>query len=77
MFYSIGKPVVASVGGQQRAVIVIGEGYATMSSIHEVTGHACIVAFDAGNVVRVAKIMRDKFPEVLRREVDYYVKRFG
>jgi len=63
MFYSIGKPVVASVGGQQRAVIVIGEGYATMSSIHEVTGHACIVAFDAGNVVRVAKIMREKFPE--------------
>lgn len=63
MFYSIGKPVLTEVRGVQCLVIIIGEGYATMASIHEVTGHACIVAFDAGNVVRVAKIIREKFPE--------------
>lgn len=42
--------------------ICIAEGYATAASIHEVTGLACAVAFDARNLEFVAKSLRDKFP---------------
>lgn len=62
-FYSFGKPLTVHLSGQDRKVIIIGEGYATMASIHEVTGHACIAAFDAGNLVTVGKVIREKFPE--------------
>lgn len=63
MFYSIGKPVTMDVRGTQRAVILIGEGYATMATAHEMTGHAVIVAFDAGNLPTVGKVLRARFPE--------------
>lgn len=58
MFYSIGKP--QTVDGKQ--VIIICEGYATGASLHEATDHAVIVAFDAPNLIAVAKIIREKFP---------------
>lgn len=60
-FYSIGKPV--KVDG--KLVIVICEGYATGASIHEATGHAVIVAFDAGNLLPVARAIRQRFPDAL------------
>lgn len=60
LFYSIGKPVAGHDG---RPVIVIGEGYATMATVHECTGHACIAAFDAGNVKPVAIQIRQRFPD--------------
>lgn len=63
LFYSFGKPQLADVGGQQRKVILIGEGYATLASAHEATGHASIVAFDAGNLLAVAKAIRAAFPD--------------
>lgn len=63
MFYSFGKPVVADVQGQQRQVILVGEGYATLASAHAATGHACIVAFHAGNVPKVARVLRERFPD--------------
>lgn len=40
-FHFMGKPGDA---------LVIAEGYATAASIHEATGHAVAVAFDAGNL---------------------------
>ncbi len=43
--------------------IVIAEGYATGASIYEATGHTVIVAFDAGNLAHVAKIIREKCPD--------------
>ena len=61
-FYSFGKPVTVDVQGEQRAVILVGEGYATLASAHAATGHACIVAFDAGNVPKVARVLRARFP---------------
>lgn len=61
-FYSFGKPVAVDVQGEQRAVILVGEGYATLASAHAATGHACIVAFDAGNVPKVARVLRARFP---------------
>ena len=64
-FYSFGKPVSIEHDGRQRAVIMIGEGYATVASAHEVTGHAGIVAFDAGNILPVARVIRARFPDAL------------
>lgn len=65
LFYSFGKPLTVDVGGKQRAVITIGEGYATMASVHEVTGHAAIAAFDAGNLLPVARTVRMRFPDAV------------
>lgn len=42
-------------------VIVICEGYSTGASIHMATGYCVVVAFDAGNVPTVAKMMRQQF----------------
>jgi putative DNA primase/helicase len=54
-YFGIGKP---------DGVLCIAEGFATGASIHEATGHAVAVAFDAGNLQPVAKALRDKFPEL-------------
>jgi len=45
-------------------VLCVTEGYATAASIHMATGYPAVVAFDAGNIVKVSKIMRDIFPNV-------------
>src|SRR5213075_3124403 len=52
-YFSIGK-----VDG----ALCIAEGYATGASIHEATGLPVAVAFDAGNLVAVARELRAKFP---------------
>jgi putative DNA primase/helicase len=62
LFFTIGKPLSIELGGNLVQVIVICEGYATGASIHEATGHACIIAFDAGNLEPVGKTIRDAFP---------------
>lgn len=41
--------------------LVVCEEYSTGASIHEATGHAVVVAFDAGNLVSVAKAVRKKY----------------
>lgn len=48
--------------GEPAGVLCIAEGYATAASIHYATGYAVAVAFDAGNLVAVAKVLRAKFP---------------
>ncbi len=53
LYFPIGKPV---------GPICIAEGYATAASIYEATGHATACAFDAGNLLPVAQILRGKFP---------------
>ena len=45
------------------APIGIAEGFATGASIHEATGHAVVVAFDAGNLRKIAEALRAKFPD--------------
>ena len=52
-YHSIGKPV---------GVLIVCEGYATGASIHEATGHAVAVAFNAGNLEAVALALRAKYP---------------
>ncbi|MGY3551196.1 toprim domain-containing protein [Bradyrhizobium sp. USDA 4469] len=60
-FYSIGKPVEF----EGRIVIIICEGYATGASLHEASGHAVIVAFDAPNLLPVAQAIRARFPNAI------------
>ena len=43
----------------------IAEGFATGASIHEATGHAVVVAFDAGNLCKTAALLRAKYPDVV------------
>jgi putative DNA primase/helicase len=54
-FYPIGK-----LG----KVVVIAEGYATAASCHEACGHATAVAFDAGNLTKVAEAIHETWPHV-------------
>ena len=42
--------------------LLLAEGYATAASIHEATGLPVAVAFDAGNLVHVAKALRALHP---------------
>lgn len=52
-YHAIGKP---------DGLLILCEGYATGASIHEATGHAVAVAFNAGNLRSVAEALRDKHP---------------
>ena len=49
--------------GEQNDVMYIGEGYATMASVHAATGKACVVAFNAGNLRDVCSQVRASYPD--------------
>lgn len=49
--------------GSPRDKMAIVEGYATGCSVHEATGWTVIVAFDKGNLKKVAEITRNHFPQ--------------
>lgn len=55
-FYPFGKIIDAPR-------IYIGEGLATVATLHAITSSAAIAALDAGNLERVALIMRELAPE--------------
>jgi putative DNA primase/helicase len=42
---------------------VIAEGYATAATLSQILGFATVAAFDSGNLVSVAKSLREKYPE--------------
>jgi len=46
-------------------VLYICEGYATAATVHEATGDASVVAFDAGNLKPVTQYMRRQFPDAM------------
>lgn len=52
-YHAIGKPA---------GKLIVCEGYATGASMHEATGHAVAVAFNAGNLETVALALRAKYP---------------
>ena len=54
-FHMIGIP-----GGAE--ALAIAEGYATAATIHQATGWAVAVAFDSGNLIRVAELLREAHP---------------
>lgn len=45
-------------------IVCIAEGYATGASVYEATGHTTVVAFQAGNIDKVAIALRGKYPEL-------------
>jgi phage/plasmid primase-like uncharacterized protein len=45
-----------------RKIVFVGEGFATCASIHEATGYTVMVAFDCGNLAKVAKSAKEMFP---------------
>ena len=49
------------VGGSPRGVTLLCEGYATAASVHEATGLPAVVAFDANNLLPVAKAIRKAY----------------
>lgn len=53
------------IGRTKDNTIIIAEGYATAASIHQATGHAVIVAYDAGNLLPVAQTIRSKYPDMI------------
>ena len=62
------------IGNKGTGDLGICEGFATGASIHEATGDDIIVAFDAGNLLPVARAMRDKYPDrkiILWADDDY------
>jgi putative DNA primase/helicase len=52
--------VIGDVDGAP--VLLLVEGYATGASVHEATGRPVAVCFDAGNLVHVAKALRERWP---------------
>jgi putative DNA primase/helicase len=48
--------------GNKTAVILIAEGFATAASLYESTGNQVFIAYDAGNLIHVARIVRAKNP---------------
>lgn len=53
-FWWIGKNITPTVS--------IPEGFATAVSLYEATGHFTVIAYDAGNLEPVAKIIREWYP---------------
>lgn len=53
-----------AIGGKPLNRLVIAEGYATGASVHMATGLPVAVAFDAGNLLPVARALRAKFPRL-------------
>jgi putative DNA primase/helicase len=57
--------VAAPVSEGGAPVVLVAEGYATGASLHEATGHAVAVAFDAGNLLHVARALHKLHPAAL------------
>jgi putative DNA primase/helicase len=49
--------------GKASDTACICEGFATGASINESTGHGVFVAFNAGNLANVAKLVRERYPD--------------
>ena len=52
------------LGGKIDGKCYIAEGFATAASVTEATGRPCIFALDAGNLPKVAQIVKEKKPDV-------------
>lgn len=54
------KGLCFTIPGDER--LYICEGYSTGATIHEATGGTVVIAFDAGNLPTVARVVREKQP---------------
>jgi phage/plasmid primase-like uncharacterized protein len=51
------------IGPKITDIVVVVEGYATGASVYETTGLPVAIAFDAGNLIHVARALRKKHPK--------------
>ena len=51
------------IQGQSEKPVAVCEGFATGTSIHLATGWTVYVAFSANNLARVAKTVKERFPD--------------
>lgn len=51
------------LGNPSAGTLILCEGYATGATLHEVTGHPVIIAFDCGRLATVGKAIRVKHPD--------------
>ena len=71
---------VASPQTAEPAIICIAEGWATAETIYQATGHAVVAAFNAGNLLAVAKWVRDQYADakiILCADDDWKTERNG
>ena len=57
--------LVGAAPADPDAVLLLAEGYATAASLHAATDRPVAVAFDAGNLVKVARALRGLYPDAL------------
>lgn len=57
------KPFAESGLVENQHPLVLAEGFATGDTVSRAFGHPIIVAFDSGNLVQVAKDLRERFPD--------------
>jgi len=50
--------------GRPAETLLLAEGFATAATLYEATGHATACAFNAGNLLPVARALRAKFPRL-------------
>ena len=49
---------------QPEGAVYVGEGFATMATVHEVTGIPCVVCFTANNLKPVLKDLTEDYPDM-------------
>ena len=60
-FFSVGLDLL-NQAHFKNAPILIGEGYATIATVHELTGYPCVAAMTCHNLLLVAEAICHKFP---------------
>ena len=43
--------------------ILVGEGYATMATVFQLTGYPCVAAMNSGNLLPVCSALKEKYPK--------------
>ena len=57
-----GMFTIGVIDGQDKTYLA--EGFSTGATIHQVTGQVVVVAFNAGNLLPVARAIRTKYPDI-------------
>lgn len=61
--HKINFSFVDKLNGEYFGKIFVGEGYATMATVHEATKYPCVVAANAGNLKPVLEKLAEKYPK--------------
>ena len=61
VFFSVALDILKQKS-EAKKPILLGEGYATMATIYEITGCPCVAAMFCGNLLDVAKALKSKYP---------------